>query len=313
MNLEGVFIGGWLYFPIVAIVMIIFGLIGWVITKENKVAIEILNYMISEHLDEWEISQKEIIEAVSAPKREVKKALKTLLKRGVMYRGKHGFALLDPLVFLTRQGYSRARRLTKDDNLLYGAYQYPYKTNIWYLFSQSGLGIVGGIFIVLTYFDVFNLRLTLESIFGVHPLIAALFIFGVLILFADVFNNFLKYWTRERYSVVIGEKSGISYDTSSVDELSGRIERHAIEDVDIDLTWGQKIVSSFKGIPIGNLRVWKEGSDEEEEPDVTFENIPYPREAFYLVRGIQLGALEWRKKHAKDISHWKSGAQPTFS
>lgn len=309
MSLLEVATGGWLFYPIITLSFIVFGIIGWFFTKENKTAIKILEYMIENHLDEWEVSKKEIINGINAPQAEVERELETFRKRGVMYKGQHGWALRDPLVFLTKQGYSRARRLTKNDNILYGGYQVPYKTNVSYLVSETVLGILGVIILVLTHYGVFNLNIFLGEIFGISSLVAALFIFGYLVIVGDVFNNFLKRYTRERYSIIIGEKSGISYDISLADELSGRIERHEVENVDIDLSIFQKIVNSLGGVPIGDLLVWKEGSDE----PIRFKNIPYPREAFFLVRGLQLGALEWRKQHAKNISYWKSGAKPTFS
>lgn len=300
----------WLFFPGLAVVMVVFALIGWFFTREDESIKKVLDFMIEQHLDEWEVSKKKIMNGVGLPSHEVEDALNKLQNRGIMYRGKHGFALLDPLVFLTRKGYSKARRLTKNDNILYGGYQVPYETNGIYILSEISFGLIGLIIIVLTNFNIFGFGTFLGSLFGqgIHPLVIAVFIFAMLIVLGDVMNNFVKYWTRERYSVVIGEKSGVSYDLSLADDLSGRIERHALEKVDIDMSMIQKIVSSFKGVPIGNLRIWKEGSDK----PISFTNIPYPREAFFIVRGIMLGALEWRKKHAKSISYWKSGATPTF-
>lgn len=289
--------------------MILFGLIGWLLTSGNKTIQKILDYMVDHHLDEWEVSKSKIMNGVDASKEEAEKALKTLMKKGIMYRGKHGYALLDPLVFLTNKDYSRARRLTKNDNILFGGYQVPYETNLYYILSEISLGVIGVIFLVFTYFNSFGLATYLENLFGVAPLAVALFILAILIVLGDVFNNFIKYWTRERYSVVIGEKSGISYDISLADDLSGRVERHAIDKVDINMSLLQKLVSSFKAVPIGDLRVWEEGADQ----PIVFNNIPYPREAFFIIRGIQLGALEWRKKHAKNISYWKSGSKPVFS
>lgn len=264
--------------------------------------------MIEQHLDEWEVSTNEIAGGVSASKKEVTKTLEKLRKKGLMYKGKHGYALLDPLVFLTKKDYSRARRITKNDNLLFGGYQTPYKVDASFILGQTSLGIIGGIILLLTHFEVFNLHNLLATVFNVTPIVAALFILGCLIILGDVINNFVKFYVRERYSVLIGEKSGISYDLSTTDELSGRIERHAIKDVDINVSLAQKIVNLFGAVPVGDIRVWKEG----QKDPIVFKSLPYPREVFYVIRGIQLGALEWRKKHAKDISYWKSGAKHTF-
>jgi len=121
-------------------------------------------------------------------------------------------------------------------------------------------------------------------------------------VFVDFVDNVIKAWAREKFSVVVGALSGISYDLSLADELSGRIRRGQIEDVDLELSLLQKLINYFKRVPVGDVIVKVRG---QKEP-VRFRNMPFPRELFYVIRSVQLGSIGWRKKYARVLMLWRA-------
>jgi len=96
--------------------------------------------------------------------------------------------------------------------------------------------------------------------------------------------------------------SGISYDKSLADELSGRIQRGKISGVDIQLSPLQKLANYFIDPPIGNVVVKVKG----QKKPIIFKNMPYPREMFFVIRSIMLGSLGWRKRHARTLMLWRA-------
>jgi len=280
--------------------------IGWKIARRNPDLEKVIDAIVSHYLDERRFHVDRIVEITGLPKNRVERILKKLEARGVVRgRGKM-YQLVDPLVFLTSTDLERARRITKDDNILYGAYQNPYLPRLYFL-AMYLIFAADIIFVLLVFFNVLpSLTNWVQNILpeGVSVNAFLLFLIGMGIIFVDALDNVIKAWAREKYSVVVGEKSGISYDKSLADELSGKIRRGAIEDVDLQFTLLQKLLNYFIRVPIGDVVVKVKG---QEEP-VVFKNMPYPRELFYVIRSIQLGSLGWRKRHARTLMMWRARA-----
>ncbi|RLG72259.1 MAG: hypothetical protein DRO23_10705 [Thermoprotei archaeon] len=295
----------WLTFSIVAA----FGtcvLIGWKIAKSDPDLQKVIDAIVSHYLDERRFHINKIAEITGLSSNKVERILKKLETRGIV-RGKGKmYQLVDPLVFLTPIDLERARRITKDDNILYGAYQNPYLPRLYFLTMYLIFAAVI-VFVVLVFFNVFpGLTSWVQNILpeGVSVNAFLLFMIGMGIIFVDALDNIIKAWAREKYSVVVGEKSGISYDRSLADELSGKIRRGMIEDVDLQFSLLQKILNYFIRVPVGDVIVKVKG---QREP-VVFKNMPYPRELFYVIRSIQLGSLGWRKRHARTLMMWRARA-----
>lgn len=277
--------------------------------RRDRILVEVLEYLTDYHLDEKFFSIKKVSEGLQLPEDVVERAIVRLEKSGIVVKTSRGYALADPLVFLTPRDFERALRLTKGDNIIYGAYQMPYLTSIKYVIVQLAILIASLIFAALVFFNVLDLKAKVEGIMGVDPGMFALLVIAMAIIIVDVFNNFVKAWIRERYSVVVGFYSGILYDLKVPDELSGRVPRGAVSRIDIDINWAQKINNMFGEIPIGDVRIWVRGKKE----PIVFRSMPYPRELFMVIRSLQLGALEWRKRHARELALWRGRVYPFVS
>jgi len=274
--------------------------------KRDPILVAVLEYLTDYYLDEKFFSIKKLSEGLQLPEDVVEKAIIRLEKSGIVVKTSKGYALSDPLVFLTPRDFEKALRLTKGDNIIYGAYQMPYVTNIKYVIVQLAILISSIIFAALVFFDVLGFKTKVENLVGVNPEMFALLIIAMAIIIVDVFSNIVKAWIRERYSVIVGFHSGILYDVKVPDELSGRIPRGAIARIDIDINWMQKLNNMFGEIPIGDVEVWVRGRKE----PVKFRSIPYPRELFQVIRSLQLGSLEWRKRHARELALWRGRVYP---
>ena len=286
--------------------------LAWLfIIKPDEITLKVLDHLVSRYLDERVFSIDKIAKELGMDKRVVEKAIKKLERAGIVaHLPKRGYFLQDPLVFLSPKDYERALRLTKDDNILYGAYQAPYKVSLTYIIAQLSVVILAVIFSAFAYFNVFGVG---DIIRGFLPTNASLelfllFIIALAIIVADVINNFFRWLTRERYSVIVGFYSGVSYDVSVTDELSGKIPRGAIANVDINVNWIQKLNNFFGGVPVGDVIVYVRGR----KTPIVFRSVPYPRELYYVLRSIQLGSLQWRKKHARTLALWRMGWFPFY-
>lgn len=314
-------------------------IISWfMFSRPDEVFNKVLKHLTENYLDERYFTIEQLEEDLQMPKEVLLKYLRKLQTNGlvVFVPEKKKYALVDPLVFLTERDYIRALRVTKDDNIIYGAYQAPYRIDIFYIGIQFiTVAIPAAIFVLhaLGIIDVSGYFPFLLKL-GISTEVFLLFLTAMGMIIADAFNNIAKGYMRERYSVVVGEKSGIAYDVSFADEFSGRVRRGEIQYVDLQLSSLQKIHNYFGEIPIGDVRIrlrrgrgrrrstrrpeeetekgeeGEEKSEEEQYYDVWFRSMPFPRELFYVIRSIQLGHLAWRKRYADVISRWRAGAVP---
>jgi len=298
--------GMWIY--IMAVIGgAIFGVAYYFLKKRrDPIMVEVLEYLTRYHLDERQFSLDKVSEGTGLPKEVVERAIVRLEKAGLVVKTKKGYLLVDPLVFLTPRDYERALRLTKGDNIIYGAYQMPYVTDIKYIMLQLVL-LIGSLAFLLAVIFYPPAATYVKHATGIeNPVIFALFVFAIAVLLVDVIDNLEKVWIREKYSVVVGFHSGVLYDVSVTDELSGRIPRGAIARVDVDINWRQKLKNIFGEVPIGDVRIWVR---DRKEP-VILRSIPYPRELFMVLRSLQLGSLEWRKRHARELALWRGRVYP---
>lgn len=290
-------------------------LVTWRRAKVTGIA-DVIDAISTKYLDERRFKFADVVKASRLPDPVVKRAMKELEKNDVIYRtSKTGwFALNDPLIFLSEKDIIRASRLTKDDNLVYGAYQHPF-------FSHVELIAVYGIFIGAVIFALVIglvpelMNWLLPTIGAAGPLDGAIFLLFIVLLgliTTDAIENLISIWARERYSVVIGEMSGISFDTSYSDEYSGRIGRGRIRKIDLNISPIQKFLNYFMRVPIGDIHICCIAK-QEGGPWVDFKNIPFPREMFFIIRSIQLKSLGWRKRHARTLMLWRAkGAIPSI-
>ena len=288
------------------IAFIIFTIIGWKRTDIKNEYSAVIDAIVEHFIDERSFTPDRLEKYTGMDKNTIKKYLDKLVKEGVLVKGSGAwYKLKDPLVFLTEKDYNRAIRLTRDDDILYGAYQNPYFLHFYFLgiysFFIAVLFIIAGIYFGLLE----SFRNFLVSILpgGESTLpVFLLFLIAATIILVDALDNLIKAWSRERYSVIIGKLSGISYDRSLADELSGRIQRGKISGVDIQLSPLQKLANYFIDPPIGNVVVKVKG----QKKPIIFKNMPYPREMFFVIRSIMLGSLGWRKRHARTLMLWRA-------
>ncbi len=282
----------------------------WLNKGMNPLYERVLNHLIRKYLDERYFTVHKLADELNITEDTLRRILKTLEARRIVafIPHKKQYALLDPLVFLTPKDYARALRITKDDNILYGAYEAPYRVDILYILIQLIFILVPLLAFFAQVLNMIDLSPYLTRIFpNARPEVILLFFLGMGIILADAVNNVIKGYTREKMSVVVGALSGISYDKHFADELSGRLPRKDLKSVDIRLSLLQKIHNYFGEIPVGDIIVEYRGG---KKPEV-FRSMPFPRELFYVIRSIMLGHLEWRKRHAETISKWKAGSLPT--
>jgi len=275
--------------------------------KRDPIMATVLEHLTRYYLDERFFSIDKVSEQLQIPKEVVEKAIVKLEKSGIVMRTKRGHALVDPLVFLTPRDYERALRLTKGDNIIYGAYQLPYITDLKYLSVQTFLLLGSFALLIATVFNIGGINATVQSwARGVDPRIFALFVTAICILLVDVIDNLEKIFIRGKYSVIVGVHSGLLYDISMADELSGRISRGSIVKIDIDINWRQKLKNIFGEVPIGDVKIWMRNRKE----PIVLRSLPYPRELFMILRSLQLGSLEWRKRYARELALWRGRVYP---
>ena len=289
-------------------------ILGWRVRKGDIILEKVVKAIVGNFLDERKFSVEDLKQITGLDERVIEPALERLRRAGLLMRKGNRWLLKDPLVFLTERDYVRAVRITKDDNILYGAYQNPYLPRLYLLLIYLVVAI-DVVFVVITYLSyligwpspdiagwVINHLLPKHDSSLLLPFL--LFLLGMGVIFVDFVDNVIKAWARERFSVVVGALSGISYDRSFADELSGRIRRGQIENVDYDISLFQKIINYFRRVPLGDVKVWVRG----QEKPIVFKNMPYPREFYYVIRSVQLGSLQWRKKHAETLMLWRARA-----
>ncbi|RLI12250.1 hypothetical protein DRO33_02880 [Candidatus Bathyarchaeota archaeon] len=292
--------------------------LGWRLKKRDPAVEKVVDTIVERYLDERKFNLGDLAKETGLDRPVLERALRRLERAGVVTRVRGDtYRLKDPLVFLTERDYDRAVRITKDDNILYGAYQNPYLPRL-YLLCVYGLFLADLVFAVLAYLSYtmgwpsptisrWVLKILppdkAEELFV--PFL--LFMVGMGMVFVDFLDNLIKGWARERYMVIVGALSGVSYDVSLADELSGRIRRGRIVDVDLDVSLLQKLINYFRSVPLGDVKV-RYRAEEGEERTIVFRNMPFPRELFYVIRSVQLGALGWRKKYARTLMLWRARA-----
>jgi len=288
-------------------------LLGWKLKGRDVHLEKVIDVIVSNFLDERRFSIGDI-EKAGVPRDVAERALGKLERAGILIKEAKGqYRIKDPLVFLTDQDYQRALRITKDDNILYGAYQNPYLPRL-YLLLIYGIFIADLVFVLLTYISHtagWPTPALSEWVLSILPghreellVPFLLFLLGMGLIFVDFMDNVIKAWAREKFSVIVGALSGISYDMSLADEFSGRISRGQIEEVDLDVSLLQKLINYFRSVPIGDVIVKVKGKKE----PIRFRNMPFPRELFYVIRSVQLGSIGWRKKYAKTLMLWRARA-----
>ncbi|MHA1270214.1 MAG: hypothetical protein ACTSPY_10545 [Candidatus Helarchaeota archaeon] len=310
---------------IVPIIAFIFGFMIIWYRQSVKGIDEVVDAIVTSFLDERGFKLSDLEKKVSLPEPAISNALNRLSKSGILTKRGAWYRLNDPLVFLSEKDMIRASRLTKDDNILYAAYANPFLSNMEFILIYGF--IVGAIIFALVVFFVPESKAWLIGLIqgstGSVPTdldLGALLLYIVMIglILSDISDDLVKIWGRERFQVVIGALSGISYDVSYSDELSGRIMRGGIRDIDLDITGTQKFLNYFLPIPVGNIRISsshiKDPSEKAEKEKKStrkskvkvFRNMPYPREMFFVLRSLQLKSLGWRKRNAKTLMLWRS-------
>ena len=314
--------------PVLALVGFV---IGFLITmRQQKIPgiSDVIDTITTKYLDERGFRLADLTKETQLPDPVVKRAIKELERNDIIFRKKSGwFQLNDPLIFLSEKDMIRSSRLTKDDNLVYGGYQHPFFSHVE-LIAVYGIFIGAVIFAAICFF-VDSAKLWLMGALGLDPMtqtlelgIFLLFIMMLAMMTTDAIENLISIWSRERYSVIIGEMSGISFDTSYSDEYSGRIGRGTIRNVDLQITPIQKFMNYFLRVPIGDIYICcvskKQAEAVSKDPKlptgtVAFKNMPFPREMFFIIRSIQLRSLGWRKRHARTLMLWRArGAIPSI-
>jgi len=196
---------------IIPVLAVIGFVVGFLITiKQQKIQgiKEVIDTITTKFLDERKFKFAELAKDLKLPDEVAKQALNELERRDVLYRSKEGYyALNDPLVFLSEKDMIRAKRLTKGDNIVYGAYQHPF-------FSHKELIIVYFIFICTLIFGAICIFVPAANawITGLLPAgsgpadVAIFLLFLVLIgmVTTDAIENLISIWSRERFSVIIG-------------------------------------------------------------------------------------------------------------
>ncbi|MHA1617136.1 MAG: hypothetical protein ACTSX9_07520 [Candidatus Njordarchaeales archaeon] len=299
-----------IFLIIVIIGFIIGGAVGFILHRKTDIVLaRIIDHIMTKYIDERTFTAERISKELGIDEKVVKEKLAILEELGLVHHEpKRGYVLVDPLVFLTSRDYLKALRITANDNILYGGYQYYYLANPIYFIIQLAILISAFLFVVMTFFNIYSIKTTLINILPsqVSPESFALFILALAIIVTDALNNVIKILAREKYSVIVGEKSGISYNRRIGDEFGGNIPRYAIDRIDYDVSLWYKIYNLFGSIPVGNIKVYVKGS----KTPVIFRAMPFPRELYNIIKSIKLGALQWRKRYARTIALWRTGVFP---
>ncbi len=314
--------------PVLALVGFILGFLITIRQRKVPGVSDVINAIVMKYLDERGFRLADLIKETDLPEPVVKRAVKELEVNDIVFRKTSGwFQLNDPLIFLSEKDMIRASRLTKDDNLVYGGYQHPFFSHVE-LLTVYGI-FIGAVIFALVCFFVDSAKIWLKDALAVTSDldlgIFLLFIIMLGMMTTDAIENLISIWSRERYSVIIGEMSGISFDTSYSDEYSGRIGRGAIRKIDLQITPIQKFMNYFLRVPIGDIYICCASKEIVEAVDkgvkmqkstagtVAFKNMPFPREMFFILRSIQLKSLGWRKRHARTLMLWRAkGAIPSI-
>ncbi|MFX1513604.1 MAG: hypothetical protein ACFFCQ_13555, partial [Promethearchaeota archaeon] len=295
--------------------------IGVVISKHldpmDPLSRMVLDVITTKFLDEKSFKPANVAKIMNIDAHTVEAKMDNLARNNIIRKTKRGwYRMENPLVFLTERDIMRAERITKNDNLLYGGYQEPFLSHLEF-FAIYNVVILALVFDLIAFLELeisgFSLYNFLaenlpegDKINGewenltIGPFLLFTFLFSLIIV--DALENLIKAYGRERYSVIIGAQSGVSFDTGYADEFSGRVPRGRIRGLSLDISAVQKIWNYVSGVPRGNIKLSVPGR----KAPFEFKNMPFPRELFYVVRSIQLKSLGWRKKHARTLMMWRA-------
>lgn len=247
----------------------------------------------------------DICKEINLSREIVEKRLDFLARSGVIVKRKgEKYSIQKALMFLVERDYQRAKRITKYDNLLYGGYQEPFLSfkGLFSIYFILGLIILFDI-LVLFLPPWYNVIGTLIPPFNGldNPIVFPFLFFTTLmaIVIKDVLENVVKARGRERYSVIVGEASGISFDIGYADEFSGRIPRSAIKQVFLDISLLQKVYNYFAPPPRGVVKIKMDSKI------IVFFNMPYPRELCNVIRNVRL-RKNGRITHTRRLKLWKN-------
>lgn len=308
----------WILYFVLSIIG--FGL-GFLITRHrdpiDNATLAVIDIITTKKLDETSFRPNDLVKAQSSDENltedEIQAILDKLANLGVLKEVKgNWFRLEDPLVFLQPKDIKRAERITKNDNILYGGYSEPFLSNkflflIYFIFIATFLiGVLA--FLIWEIKDFLgnilpDIGIASGGVASDNILILpfVLFIVAYSYIVVDMLENLIQAYGRERYSLVVGLQSGISYDINLADEFSGIISRGQIRGIDLDISNFQKIYNYFAAVPRGNVTI-KTGSKKK----VTFVNVPFPRELTYVIKSVMLKSLAWRKRNAKTMMMWRA-------
>ncbi len=235
-------------------------------------------------------------------------------RRGILAETNKGrYRIYNVLNMLTEKHYVEARSVTRNDAILYGAYQVRHITSLRAVFIEYlpiFLGFILGVIVPrLSYVypnSVFSNIIERLNPRGAPLPLRSLFVLSLGVLFKDVIDNAVKAYYREKYRVVIGLKSGIRYDLTYDDRLSGNIRRRLIgkSQVDLEQSMIQRMFSRFSSVPVGNIKIRMPAKDaiRAENPGLIDETISTAVDCMKDLGIKSLGETDEEKiKNAKAI------------
>ncbi len=278
---------------------LLFYLITW---RRGEVDNKILEAIVEHHLTR-SFQTKDIARVTGQDKKKVESALNQLNRNGIIQRRGKYYQTINPLFFLSETYYTKSLRFSIDDEILYGGAQNPFLTNYQLVgfYGLVPLSLFFSLIVILGIFPEINLVFsTYFSYLDLNLLLAFLVILSIIIV--DAINNLIKSWAQDRNSVIVGVKSGVTFDIEYAAERSGRISRPKLGNVSYQLSLFQRLMNYFSEIPHGDIVIQVKG---QKEP-MTFRNVPFPIELFYVLRQVQLQSLEWRKRYARTMMEWRA-------
>ncbi|MFX0079969.1 MAG: hypothetical protein ACFE8O_12090 [Candidatus Hermodarchaeota archaeon] len=289
---------------IIAVLSFLLGVLVYFLATwpREKINDEILNLIVDRFLTR-SFQARDIAAIKNQPSREIEPTLKLLERSGILKkRGKY-YQTINPLFFLSESYYTKSLRFSIDDEILYAGAQNPFLTNyqLVTVYGLVPLTIIFAISVTLGIFPEITLFFTnYFSYLELNSLLAFLILMSIVAV--DAIDNLIKSWAQDRNSVIVGVKSGLTYDIGYATERSGRIRRPKLGEISYEISMLQKFLNFFSEMPHGDIIIQVKG----EKQPVTFENMPFPRELFYVLRQVQLKSLEWRKRYARTMMEWRA-------
>ena len=270
--------------------------------RQKPINEEILNVIIESFLTR-SFRKGDLANLVNLADEELIISLNELANRGIIRKRKGRYQIMIPLFFLDDRQYQKAMRFTANDEILYGAPQQPFLSH-FHLFAFYGLIPLTALISIFTLLgfipDISNF--ISASFWFIDIRVFFIFLILMSLIVVDAVENIVKSWAQERFSVIVGSKSGLYYDKEYASELSGRIQRGHLGVISMKISMLQKLLNYFSEVPHGDIIVGIRGR----KKGITFRNMPFPRELFYVLRRVQLKGLGWRKRHARTLMMWRT-------